>query len=98
MNAKESVRQPDAAQSQPVMDTKRPMTFEQRIGRLEEIVSYLERGNAPLADSLALFEEGTSLIAACSAELDQAEQKVIRLSKGPDGAPAEEPFAGGQEV
>ena len=46
----------------------------------------------PLADSLALFEEGTKLIAACSQELDAAEQKVVKLMKGPDGAPVELPF------
>ena len=67
-------------------------TFEEQIGRLEEIVALLERGDAQLADSLALFEEGTKLIAACSKELDQAEQKVVRLMKGPDGAHVELPF------
>ena len=68
------------------------MTFEESISRLEEIVSLLERGDAPLADSLALFEEGTKLIAACSMQLDQAEQKVVKLMKGADGAPVELPF------
>ena len=63
-------------------------TFEQEIARLEEIVAALEKGDAPLADSLALFEEGTKLIAACYQELDAAEQKVVKLMKGPDGAPA----------
>lgn len=67
-------------------------TFEEQIARLEEIVSQLERGDAPLADSLTLFEEGTKLIAACSKQLDQAEQKVVKLMKGPDGAPVELPF------
>lgn len=67
-------------------------TFEEQIARLEEIVSLLERGDAQLADSLALFEEGTKLIAACSKQLDQAEQKVVRLVKGADGAPVELPF------
>ena len=67
-------------------------TFEQAIARLEEIVAALEKGDAPLADSLALFEEGTKLIAACSKELDAAEQKVVKLMKGPDGAPVELPF------
>ena len=73
------------------MAGRRP-TFEQRLGRLEEIVAALERGDAPLADSLALFEEGTKLIASCSKELDTAEQHVVRLMRGPDGAPSEEPF------
>ena len=67
-------------------------TFEEQIARLEEIVSLLERGDAQLADSLSLFEEGTKLIAACSKELDQAEQTVVRLMKGQDGAPVELPF------
>ena len=67
-------------------------SFERRIGRLEEIVNLLEKGNAPLSDSLALFEEGTGLIAACSRQLDEAEQRVVKLTRGPDGMPAEEPF------
>ena len=72
-------------------------TFEEQITRLEEIVSMLERGDAQLADSLALFEEGTKLIAACSKQLDQAEQKVVRLMKGADGAPVELPFESAED-
>ena len=68
------------------------MTFEQQIARLEEIVSALEQGDVQLADSLALFEEGTKLIGACSRQLDQAEQQVVQLMKGPDGAPVEMEF------
>ena len=68
-------------------------TFAQQRQRLEEIVAALEKGDAPLADSLALFEEGTKLIAACSKQLDQAEQQVVKLMKGADGAPVELPFA-----
>ena len=67
-------------------------TFEQQIQRLEEIVTALEKGDAQLAESLKLFEEGTKLIAACSKELDQAEQQVVKLMKGADGAPVELPF------
>ena len=61
--------------------------------RLEEIVALLEKGEAPLEESLSLFEEGTGLVRACSKLLDQAEQKVVRLSKGPDGAPVEQEFS-----
>ena len=46
-------------------------SFEEQLGRLEEIVALLERGDAPLADSLALFEEGTGLAGACTALLDE---------------------------
>ena len=68
------------------------MTFEQALTRLEEIVRQLERGEAPLEQSLALFEEGTGLERTCSGLLDQAELKVARLVKGADGAPQEVPF------
>ena len=68
------------------------LTFEQQIVRLEEIVSSLEQGDVQLADSLALFEEGTKLISACTKQLDQAEQQVVKLMKGPGGAPVELPF------
>ena len=67
-------------------------SFEDNIARLEEIVSLLERGDAKLADSLKLFEEGTKLVNSCGKQLDDAEQKVVRLTKGADGAPVETPF------
>ena len=78
------------------MSTKK-VTFEQQLQRLEEIVAALEKGDVQLADSLSLFEEGTKLITACSKQLDQAEQQVVKLMKGPDGAPLEQPFAEGGE-
>ena len=67
-------------------------TFEENMARLEEIVGKLEKGDAPLSDSLKLFEEGTKLIAQCRTELDKAEQQVVKLMKGPDGASVELPF------
>ena len=67
-------------------------TFEDSLSRLGEIVCTLERGDAPLADSLKLFEEGATLITACTKQLDEAEQKVVKLRKGPDGEPEELPF------
>ena len=71
---------------------KTAMTFEQSLDRLEEIVRHLEKGDLPLNDSLSLYEEGTALIAACSKQLDEAEQKVVKLKKGPDRAPIEQDF------
>ena len=76
--------------------SEKKQTFEQQIARLEQIVAALEKGDAQLADSLALFAEGTKLIAACSKELDQAEQQVVKLMKGADGAPVELPFEDGE--
>lgn len=67
-------------------------TFEEQIARLDSIVKQLEKGDAPLGESLALFEEGTALIRSCGVMLEEAEQKVLRLKKGPDGEPVELPF------
>ena len=71
-------------------------TFESQMERLEEIVRLLEKGEAPLNESMKLFEEGTSLMKQCSGLLDKAEQKVVKLSAGPGGKPAEEPFLPGE--
>ena len=68
------------------------LSFEDSIARIEEIVSLLEQGEAPLEQSVALFEEGTKLIGSCNQMLERAEQKVRKLSKGPDGQPVGEPF------
>ena len=71
---------------------EKKLTFEESIARLEEIVGALEKGDAQLADSLRLFEEGTRLVTACEAMLDEAEQKVVKLRKGADRQPEELPF------
>ena len=68
------------------------LSFEEKLSRLEEIVAALDKGDAPLADSLPSFEEGTKLANACTTELDKAEQQVVKLMKGPDSAPVELPF------
>lgn len=67
-------------------------SFEQSMARLDEIVRHLEKGDMPLNDSLALFEEGAALIRSCEKQLDEAEQKVVKLRKGPDRQPEELPF------
>jgi exodeoxyribonuclease VII small subunit len=68
------------------------MSFEQGLARLDEIVRHLEKGDLPLSDSLALFEEGTGLLSACNTMLEEAEQKVVKLRKGADRQPEELPF------
>lgn len=72
------------------------LSFEQSMDRLEEIVNVLERGDAPLDESLALFQEGAKLIKGCTEALDKAQQQVALLTKADDG-PTEEPFAGAED-
>ena len=73
-------------------------TFEENMLRLEAIVAQLEKGEAPLDESLKLFEEGTKLIGECRTALDKAEQQVVKLMKGADGEPVEMPFTSEENV
>ncbi len=65
------------------------MNFEQSLARLDEIVRRMERGDVALDEALSLFEEGTALAKSCNKLLDEAELKVVRLTKGADGTPVE---------
>ena len=67
------------------------LTFEQAMQCLEEVVSLLEDGKAPLDESMTLFEEGTKLSAYLSKLLDTAEQKVTMVTVQ-DGTETEIPF------
>ena len=69
------------------------LKFEEAMQRLQEIVGKLESGEESLEDSMKLFQEGAKLSAQCYQMLDKAEQQVVRLMKGPDGAPVETEFA-----
>ena len=67
-------------------------SFEENIQRLEQIVRALERGDAPLEQSLKLFQEGTDLGASCGKLLDEAELQVKKIASAADGSPIEEEF------
>ena len=74
------------------MPSKKKLDFEQSMARLEEIVSLLEGGDAPLDQAMALFEEGAGLLRECTARIDAAEQQVRLLVAGEDGTPEEKAF------
>ena len=68
------------------------MTFEASMQRLEQIVRTMERGDAPLEESLKLFQEGTELVRSCGKLLEEAELQVKKIMTAPDGSPVEEVF------
>ena len=76
------------------MAAKKKLNFEGSMARLEEIVSLLEKGDAPLDQAMALFEEGAKLLRECTKQLDEAEQKVTLLTAGEAGEVVEKPFGG----
>lgn len=55
------------------------MTFEQALAELEQIVARLESGQAPLEDSIRMYERGAALKAHCEARLEAARLKVEQI-------------------
>ena len=68
-------------------------SFEENMTRLEQIVRTLEKGEAPLEESLKLFQEGTELVRACGKLLDEAELQIKKVMTAADGSPVMEDFA-----
>ncbi len=71
---------------------KQPPSFEDAIERLETIVESMESGEVPLAELLAKFEEGNTLLKVCESRLKEAELKIEQLKKQKDGSAAFPPF------
>jgi len=63
------------------------MTFEKALADLEGIVNRLERGEVPLAESIAIYERGDALRKHCSRLLAEAEARVERIRLNADGKP-----------
>ncbi len=61
------------------MSNNKEITFENALERLEKIIEMLESGDAPLDDSLALFQEGVNLVKICNEKLEKAENAVAQL-------------------
>ncbi len=64
------------------------LKFEDALKALEEIVHKLESGEAPLDESIALYERGHALRALCQQRLDAAKARIEQISLGADGAPS----------
>jgi exodeoxyribonuclease VII small subunit len=62
--------------------------YEALYSRLQRIVEQLESGDLPLAQALALYEEGVVTAEACQRLLDLAALRVHTLTSGMDQSPA----------
>ena len=69
--------------------TKKKLTFEESLARLEEILDALENGDAKLDETLKLYEEGVGLLRQANEQLETAEQKVKMLKISSDGQRAQ---------
>jgi len=66
------------------------LSFEQALAELEQIVGKLESGQAPLDDSIRLYERGAALKAHCEKRLEAARLRVEKIVMGAQGAPGVE--------
>lgn len=63
------------------------MSFEEALKELESVVGQLERGDVALDQSIALYERGAALKEHCAKKLNEAEEKVAKITLGEGGAP-----------
>ena len=71
--------------------------FEKAMSRLEQIVEELEKGELDIDRSLEFFEEGIKMSRVCSKKLNEAEQKIEKLTKNQKGELVAELFPVGDE-
>ena len=79
-------------------DANPEMSCEEALRALEEVVRKLESGEAPLDESIGLYERGEALRKQCQARLDAATVRIEKIVAGADGqaiatAPFDEPAA-----
>lgn len=68
-------------------DDVKTMSFEKALAELEQIVSKLESGQAPLAESIAIYERGEALKSHCEMLLKTAEARIEKITLSREGKP-----------
>lgn len=61
------------------------MSFEQALKELEDIVRRLEAGEVDLESSIEIYGRGVALKRHCEAKLKAAQERIEKISLGPDG-------------
>jgi len=61
------------------------MSFEVALKELEEIVRRLEAGDVDLENSIEIYGRGVALKRHCEAKLKAAQERIEKISLGPDG-------------
>ena len=55
------------------------LKFEEALAKLEKLVGEMESGDLPLDAMMARFEEGRSLVALCSGELEAVRGRIEKV-------------------
>jgi len=67
-------------------DDNKPLSFDETLSHLEDLVTRMEDGKLSLEEALSTFETGIRLTRECQQALQQAELKVQILTS-PDAQP-----------
>ena len=67
------------------------MSFEDAISELDGIVSTLEQGSNKLDDAVKAYERGTFLKQHCESKLQEARERIEKISVNISGDPISEP-------
>lgn len=68
------------------------LSFEEALEELEGIVEKLEAGDAPLEQSISIYQRGAELKAHCEAKLKNAQLKVEKIVLDGQGKAGTAPF------
>lgn len=68
------------------------MSFEAALAELKMIVERLEQGEGKLDEAIDAYDRGAKLKAHCETKLREAQEKIEKITIGPDGEPRTEPF------
>jgi exodeoxyribonuclease VII small subunit len=90
---------PDAAPEDSADADVQALSYEQARDELVRIVARIESGEAPLEESMKLWERGEALATHCQAKLDQAQTRLDSATEAAEpvtGDPADESSGAGQ--
>ena len=65
-------------------------TFEERLGRLEELGDEIKKNDIPLDDAIKVFEEGIKLARALEKDLEKIESRIEILMNNAEASSEEE--------
>ena len=91
------MKRKESPAASPAAPGSEAQSFETMMTRLEDLVSRLEEGNLPLEDSIRSFEEGMALVRQCTSVLQQAEERIQKLTRDAAGAPTVSTLPMGRE-
>ena len=61
------------------MTDNQPLSFEEAMKNLEEIVEKLEEGDVPLEEAISIYKQGMNLSRLCHTKLQSVEEQLTQI-------------------